>query len=98
MVPPEEGVDRFIYKEYKETPLIIFPLVSSEITVTESDIVPLRPGGVAVYGNNKPAPEKSMRSDDVLPPPSSLTFGFHGVDTWRQSGNFPVGRANLNTA
>ena len=37
-----------------------------------------------------------MQSDDVFPTPSSLTFVFHGVDPWRQSCNFPVGRAKLN--
>ena len=36
-----------------------------------------------------------MQSDDALATPSSLTFRFHCVDTWRQSGNFPVGRAKL---
>ena len=36
-----------------------------------------------------------MQSDDVLPTPSSLTFEFHGINYWRQSGNFPVGRARL---
>ena len=36
-----------------------------------------------------------MQSDDVSPTPSSLTFGFHVIDPWRQSGNFPVVRANL---
>ena len=36
-----------------------------------------------------------MQSDDVLTNPSSLPFVFHGVDPWRQSGNFPIGRAKL---
>ena len=36
-----------------------------------------------------------MQSDDFLPPPSSLIFVFNGVNPWRQSGNFPVGRSRL---
>ena len=37
-----------------------------------------------------------MHYDDVLPTPSSMAFGFNGVDTLRHSGNFPVGRTRLN--
>ena len=36
-----------------------------------------------------------MQYNYFLPTPSSLTFGFHGISPWRQSGNFPVGRAKL---
>ena len=42
-----------------------------------------------------PTAENVMQFDDVLPTPSSPTFGFHGVDTWRHSGNFPVRREKL---
>ena len=56
----------------------------------------LRYEGISVDDNNGSAPENFMQYDDVLPNPSSLTFGFHGVDPWCQSGNFPVGRAKLN--
>ena len=51
--------------------------------------------GIAVDENNKTAPDNVMYSDDVLPTPSSLTFGFHGIDPWRQSGNFPIGSSKL---
>ena len=37
-----------------------------------------------------------MHYDDVLPNPSSLAFGFNGVNPWRHSGDFPVGRTRLN--
>ena len=95
MVPPEEGVDRFRDKEDEETPLPSLPSVSRGITVTEADIAIICSEGIAVNDNNKPAPENFMQSDDVFPTPSSLTFGFHGVNPWRQSGNFPVERAKL---
>ena len=38
---------------------------------------------------------RGYHSDDVLPTPSSLNFLFHGVDSWRQSGNFPAERYNM---
>ena len=95
MVPPEEGVYRFRYKEDEETPLPILPSVSRGITVTEADFFTLYCEGIAVDENNKTAPDNVMYSDDVLPTPSSLTFGFHGIDPWRQSGEFPVGSAKL---
>ena len=40
-------------------------------------------------------PENVMQSDDILPTPSPLNFGFHGIDPWRRSGNFPVWRAKM---
>ena len=61
----------------------------------EADIVMLRCEWIAVDGDNKPAPDNCMQSDDVLPTPSSLTFGFHGLDPWIHSGKFPVGRDKL---
>ena len=36
-----------------------------------------------------------MQSDYILPTPSSLTFVFHYVNPWCQSGNFLVGGAKL---
>ena len=51
--------------------------------------------GKAVDDDNNPAPENFMQSDNILSPPSSLTFGFHGVNPWHQSGNLPVGSSNL---
>ena len=62
----------------------------------EADIVTLRREGIEDDNNNDPSPDNVMQSDDVLPTPSTLTFGFNGVDPWRQSGNFPVGRAKPN--
>ena len=94
VVPPEEGVYRFIDKEDKETPLPILPPGSRGITVLEADIEMLRREGIAVDDDNKPYHENFMQYDDVLPTPSSLTFGFHGINPWLQIGNFPVGRAN----
>ena len=63
--------------------------------MTEADIAAFRREEISVDEDNKPAPENSMQSDYVLTTPSSLTFGFHGVNSRRQSGNFPVGRAKL---
>ena len=95
MVPLEEEIDRFRDKEDKETLLTILPSGSHGITVTEADISQLRREGIAVDDDNKPTPENVMQYDDVLNNPSSITFGFHDVGHWRQSGNFPVGRAKL---
>ena len=95
VVPQEEGVDRFIDKEDEDTPLTILPSDSRGITVTEADISTLRREGIAVDDNNKTFPENFMHYDDVLPTPSSLTFGFHVVSPWSHSGNFPVGRDKL---
>ena len=61
----------------------------------EYEISTLSCEGIAVDDENEPAPENVMQSDDVLPTPSSLTFVFHGIDTWRQSEKLPVGRAKL---
>ena len=80
MEPPEEGVDRFRDKEYKDTPLTILPSGNHGITVAESNIATLRYEGISVNDDNNPAPENAMQSDGILPNPSSLTFGFHGVD------------------
>ena len=80
MVPPEEGIDRFRDKEYKETPLPILPSGSRGITVTEAGITTLRCEGIAVDDNNKPRPENVIQYDDVFPTPSSLTFGFYDVN------------------
>ena len=56
MVPPEEGVDRFIDKWDKETPVPILPSGSFGITVTEANITTIRREGIAVNDNNDPAP------------------------------------------
>ena len=61
----------------------------------EADIVTLRREGIEDDNNNDPSPDNVMQSDDVLPTPSTLTFGFNGVDPWCQSGNYPVGRTKL---
>ena len=97
MVPSEEGVDRFRDKEYEETPLPILPSGSRRITLTEDGIATLRCEGIVVENNNEPDPENSMQSDYVLTTYSALTSEFHGVDPWRQSGKFPVGRAKPKT-
>ena len=84
-------------KEDKETPLTILCSGNHRIIVTEADISTLRRERIVVTHDNNPAPENVMHSDDVLPIPSSFTFIFHGVNPWRQSGNFPIGRAKLKT-
>ena len=63
--------------------------------MTEADIDTIRREGISVDDDKDNAPENSMQSDDLLPTSSPPTFGFHGIDPWRQSGNFPVGRAKL---
>ena len=81
VVPPEEGVDKFRYKEEEETPLHILPSGSRGITVTEADIATLRREGmISVDDNNNPYPENAMQSDDVFSTPSSITFGIYCVD------------------
>ena len=95
MVPPEDGVERFRDKEEEETLLTIPHSGSCGITVTEAGIDTVLCEGIAVNNDNNPDPENVIRSDDVLPTPSPLTFGFHDVDPWGQSGNFPVGKARL---
>ena len=90
MNPPEEGEDRFRDKEDKDTPLPILPSGIYGITVMEAYISTLRREGIAVDEDNYPAPENFMHSDDVFNTSSSITFVFHGINTWRQSGNFPV--------
>ena len=60
MVLPEEGVERFRYKENEETILPILPSYSHGVTVTEADIAKLRCEGIAVDDNNKPSSENSM--------------------------------------
>ena len=69
MVPPEEGVYRFRYKEDEETPLPILPSGSRGITVMEGDISTLRCEGMVVDDDKKPAPGIFMQSDDILPTP-----------------------------
>ena len=60
MVPPEEGVDRFIDKEDEETLLPILPPGSRGITVTEADISMVRHEGIEFYDDNYPAPDNFM--------------------------------------
>ena len=95
VIPPEERVDRFRDKEDKYTHLPIPHPGSRGITVKEANISTLHCEDIPVEYNNKPYPGNFMQYDDVFPTPSSLTFGFHDVDPWHQSGNFPVGRANM---
>ena len=76
MVPPEEGKYRLRDNDDEETSLPILPSGSCGITLTESDIATLHREGITFDGNNDPYPENFMNSDDVLPPPLSLTFGF----------------------
>ena len=66
--------------------------------MTESDIAMLCSEGIAFNDNNNLDPENVMQSDDVLPIPLSLTFGFHSINPWRQSGNFPFERSKLKIA
>ena len=56
MVPPEEGVDRFIGKEDEDTPLSILLSGIRGIIVTEADIAMLHREMTAVDGKNPPAP------------------------------------------
>ena len=95
LLPLEEGLYRFIYKEDEDTLLSILPSVIHGISVMEAVISTLCREGVAFDYDNNPTPENVMQSGDVLPPPSLLTFGFYGIYPWRQIGNFPVGRSKL---
>ena len=95
MLPPEEGLDRFRDKKYGETHLPILPSGSRGITMTEAGIATIRRRGISVDDDKEPAPDNVMKSDDVLPIPSSLTSVFCFIYPWCQSGNFPVGRSKL---
>ena len=81
--PPEEGVDRFSDKEDEYTPLSILHSGSCRITVAEADISMLHHEVISGTGKNDPAPDNVIQYDYFFPTPSSLTFGFHGVDPWR---------------
>ena len=98
MVTPEEGVDRFRDNEDEDTPMAILPADSCGITVMEAYIPTLQHEGISVDEDNYPDPENCMHSEDVLPPPSQLTFLFHGFNPWCHGGNFPVGRDKLKMA
>ena len=63
--------------------------------MAEADISMLHHEVISGTGKNDPAPDNVIQYDYFFPTPSSLTFGSHGVDPWRQSGNFPVGRSKL---
>ena len=64
--------------------------------MTEDDISTPCREWITVNENNDPDPDNVMQYDDALPTPSPLIFGFHGVNPWRQSFNFPVARPKLN--
>ena len=74
MVPTEEGLYRFRYKEDKDTALPIITSVSFGITVTEADIAIILQEGTAVNDNTDPDPDNIMQSDDVFPTLLSLIF------------------------
>ena len=97
MVTPEEEVDKYRYKEDGKNKLPVLPSGSCGITVEEDEIATLRCDGITVNDNNEPSYENFIRSDDVLPIPSSLNFSFHFINTWNQSGNFPVMSSKLKT-
>ena len=60
MLPPEEGVERFIYKEDKDTPLHILPSGSHGVIVTEANISTLCREGITFGYKNDPALENSI--------------------------------------
>ena len=55
-LPLEDGVERFRYKEGKDTPLPILPSGSRGVTVTKYDIATLRHEGIVVEDDNDPDP------------------------------------------
>ena len=87
--------NRLRCKEDEENPLPILPPGSCGITLIEADISTLYHEVISFDDNNNPTPENYIMSYDVLPTPLLLTFGFHDVGPWRQSGKFPVGRTKL---
>ena len=76
MAPQEEGVESFIDKEDKYTPLPILPSGSCGITVTEADIATLRREVISFNDDNDPSPENVMHYDDVLPTPNHVPLDF----------------------
>ena len=79
---PEEGADQFRYKEDEETPLYVLLSGSRGVTVTEDNIYTLRCEGILVGYDNDTSPEIVLQSEDVLPAPETLNFGFKGIDPW----------------
>ena len=71
VVPPEEGVERFRYKKYEETPLHIPSSESRWITVTEAAISTLRRKGISVDEDKDPVPENFLHVDPLR------NVGFH---------------------
>ena len=94
-MPPEEGVDRFRYKEDEETPLHILLSGSCDVTVSKDNIATICSEGVLIDGENEPTPENILDSKDVLNAPDTLNSGFEFIYPWRQNGNFTVGKARL---
>ena len=97
-MPPENIVDRFRDKEDEETPLSILPSGSRGVTVNEDDIATFHCEGIVVDNDNDTALDNVLHSEDVLPVPKTLNVGFQGINPWRHSGKFPVGKAKLKTA
>ena len=48
-----------------------------------------------VGDDDEPSPENISNSEDVLPIPETLNFGFQGIDPLRHSGRSPVGKAQF---
>ena len=94
-MPPEEGVDRFRYKEDEETPLHILLSGSRDFTVSKDNIATICSEGVLIDGDNEPTPENILDSKDVLNAPDTLNLGFEFIYPWRQNGKFPVGKARI---
>ena len=94
-MPPEDGVEGLRGKEDEETPLHILPSGSRGVTATKNDINTLRFEVIMVNNDNEPAPDNVYNSEDVLPAPETVNFGFQGINPWCQSGNSPVGKARL---
>ena len=65
--------------------------------MTEADISMLRCDDIEVDDKNNTDTENVIQSYNLLPTLSSLTFEFHGINTWRPGGKLPVGRAKLKT-
>ena len=96
-MPPEDGVDRCIDKDNEETPLPILTYGSHDVTVTEYNIDTLCREGSVAENDNYPDPENGLHSEDILPSPEIINFGFQVAGPWHQSGNFPVGKEKIKT-
>ena len=82
--------------EYEENPLPILHYGSYGLTITKSDIYKLGCEGIAIDNDNETYTENVLRSEDIPTDPTTINIRLQGIVPWRQSGNLPVGKTQIN--